>query len=57
MIGNILYEFDKSFRYSMYNHYLLYNKYVDKRYSNFKKLNLKKFSYNNIHCNLGYCKW
>ena len=55
IIGNILYEFDSNFRYSMYNHHKLYSYY---NYSDdFECLRFDNFGYKNIHCNLGYCKW
>ena len=66
MIGNILYEFDRNFRYSIYNHYLLYNHRIKNHYllhnysinnDNFVDLRFDNFSYKNIHCNLGFCKW
>ena len=56
LIGNILYEFDKDFRHSMYNHNKLYSNLLDIN-GNSLNLDWKVFSYKNIHCNLGYAKW
>ena len=55
IIGNILYEFDRNFRYSMYNHYKLYSYYNNS--DDFIDLRFDNFGYKNIHSNLGYCKW
>ena len=55
MIGNILYEFDRDFRHSMYNHYKLYKDRSD--IDDLVYLRFDNFGYKNIHCNLGYCKW
>lgn len=56
LIGNILYEFDKDFRHSMYNHNKLYSNLLDIN-GDCLDLDWKVFSYKNIHCNLGYTKW
>ena len=55
MIGNILYDFDKNFRHSMYNHHILHKTFDDDE--KILDLDFDNFSYKNIHCNLGYSKW
>lgn len=52
LIGNTMYELDRNFRHSMYNHHKFYF-----LHTKCHKLQSYSFSYKNIHCNLGFNKW